>query len=154
MARAQPASTAQKKPTKTPTKTPTSPPDDAAREERDQTITRLLEQRRKDPRDAEAAATLARLYFEKRWWSPGLEQLRAAARLDPARKADPVLLGHAVSALGNDKARSDASKVLRELGPAAKEQVRQAARAHPSARVRKRAGDLLRTWTCRGFFCP
>ena len=107
-------------------------------------IPRLLQLRRAEPRNAQHAATLSRLYFEKGWWTDGFAAYRAASELDPKLRSDPALVKHLVSALRSDKIGSDVAAHLRRLGPAARPHLQAAARSHPSPRVRARAAELLR----------
>jgi hypothetical protein len=137
-----------------PAPAPTAPPESSESSgDREAEIARLVALRRSEPRDAAHAAALAGLYFDKRWWGPGIAAFRAAIKLDHARREDAALIAHTVSALGSDRAERDAETLLRELGAAAKAPVREAARTHPSPTVRKRAAALLRRWECRSFFC-
>jgi eukaryotic-like serine/threonine-protein kinase len=118
---------------------------------RDEAIARLRKLRRAEPRNADHAAALAALYFEKRWWSEGLSAFRAATQLDPKYKSDPVLIGHVISSLQSDRIVDRASTFLRELGPAAKPHLQDAAKNHPSPRVRARAAEILRASGRRPF---
>ena len=112
---------------------------------REQAIKRLLELRRSEPRNAEHPVELARLYFEKRWWSAGLDAARGALRKDPALRRDPLLIKQIIRALQSDKAGDEAADCLREMGPAARPLLRDAAANDPSPRVRARAADILRS---------
>jgi serine/threonine-protein kinase len=118
----------------------------AARGDRDQAIAMLTDLRKRFPRDPEYAVVLARLYFEKRWWTQGVAAFHAAIRLDPQRRGDPVLIGHVVASLQSERFAGDAEDFLRELGSVARDQVSEAARSHPSPRVRARARELLDRW--------
>ena len=109
-----------------------------------ETIPRLLQLRRAEPRNAQHAATLSRLYFEKGWWTDGFAAYRAASELDPKLRSDPALVKHLVSALRSDKIGSDVVAHLRRLGPAARPHLQAAARSHPSPRVRARAAEILK----------
>jgi serine/threonine-protein kinase len=116
-----------------------------AQDEREQAIKRLLELRRSEPRNAELTVALARLYFEKRWWSAGLEAARGGLRIDPALRRDPLLIKQIIRALQSDKAGDEAAVCLREMGSVARPFLRNAAANDPSPRVRARAADLLRS---------
>jgi serine/threonine-protein kinase len=110
---------------------------------RDEAIARLEGLRRAQPKNADAAAELARLKFEKRRWSEGIAAFRAAVKEDPARRQDPVLVGHVIRALGSDKAGDRADELLRELGPPARPFLREAAKRDPSPKVRDRCREIL-----------
>jgi hypothetical protein len=114
-------------------------------DEREQAIKRLLELRRSEPRNAEHPVALARLYFEKRWWSAGLDAARGGLRIDPALRRDPLLIKQIIRALQSDKAGDEAAVCLLEMGPAARPLLRDAAANDPSPRVRARAADILRS---------
>ncbi len=122
--------------------------------ERDRAAKMLVEFRQKSPREPEYPARLAHLYFEKHFWTAGIEAFRGAIRNDPNRRNDAALVGQAINALQSDRAHDETGRFLRELGPEAKARVKKAAKDHPSPTVRKRAGELTRRWNCRGIFCP
>ena len=94
---------------------------------------------------------LALLYFEQRWWSAGVDAFRSAIQIDPKRKGDPVLVGYVITALGSDKVASKAADFLQDGAPA-KPHLREAAKNHPSPRVRARAAELLRSFDRRPLF--
>jgi serine/threonine-protein kinase len=91
---------------------------------------------------ASAAAAQARDHFEARRWGPGMESFRTAVRLEPARKSDRTLLNPLIASLDTDT-KGERAAFLKELGPAARPALRQAARSHPNAKVRARAADLV-----------
>ena len=91
---------------------------------------------------ASVAATQAREHFEARRWSAGIDSFRMAARLEPERKSDPALLNPLIGSLDSDS-KGERAAFLRELGQAARPALRQAARSHPSPKVRARASELL-----------
>ncbi len=83
--------------------------------------------------NAGAAAAQAREHFEARRWGPGIESFRTAARLEPARKSDRTLLNPLIASLDTDS-KGERAAFLKELGPAARPALRDAARSHPNAR--------------------
>ena len=95
-----------------------------------------LKLRRSEPNNAETPVALARLYFEKRWWSAGLDAARDALRMDPALRRDPLFIKQIIRALQSDKAGDEAGYCLREMGPAARALLRNAAANDPNPRVR------------------
>ena len=123
-----------------------------ARGEHKQARARLRELRRQHPTDADYPAALSRLCFEQRRYDEGLAALRSATRIDPQRRADPVLIKQVIDSLQSDRFASTAEDYLREMGSVAKPHVKNAARSHPSRRVRERARDLLRDWGRRPLF--
>ena len=123
-----------------------------ARGDHKQARARLRELRRQHPTDADYPAALSRLCFEQRRYDEGLAALRSANRIDPQRRADPVLIKQVIDSLQSDRFASTAEDYLREMGSVAKPHVNEAARSHPSRRVRERARDLLRDWGRRPLF--
>jgi hypothetical protein len=106
--------------------------------------TRLRALRRSEPRNAGHAVALAHLYFERRRFPEAISESRAAINLDGKRKSDAAIIRGAIEALGNDASDDSAASLLRACGPAAKPALQQAAKAHPNAKVRARAADLLK----------
>jgi serine/threonine-protein kinase len=123
-----------------------------ARGDHKQARTRLQELRKQHPSDADYPVALSRLCFEQHRYDEGLAALRAAIRIDPQRRSDPVLIKEVIDSLQSDRFASTAEDYLRELGSVAKPHVKEAARSHPSRRVRERARDLLRDWGRRPLF--
>ena len=123
-----------------------------ARGDHKQARARLRELRRQHPTDADYPAALSRLCFEQRRYDEGLAALRSANRIDPQRRADPVLIKQVIDSLQSDRFASTAEDYLREMRSVAKPHVKEAARSHPSRRVRERARDLLRDWGRRPLF--
>jgi tetratricopeptide (TPR) repeat protein len=123
-----------------------------ARGEHRQARARLQELRKQHPSDADYPVALSRLCFERRRYDEGLAALRAAIRIDPQRRSDPVLIKEVIDSLQSDRFASTAEDYLRELGSVAKPHVKEAARSHPSRRVRERARDLLRDWGRKPLF--
>ena len=92
--------------------------------------------------NAGAAAAQAREHFEARRWGPGIDSFRTAVRLEPGRKSDRALLNPLIASLDTDS-KGERAAFLKELGPAARPALRDAARSHPNAKVRARAADLV-----------
>jgi serine/threonine-protein kinase len=116
------------------------------RGDREQALRLLADLRRDRPDDAELAALQARAFFEKLWWSEGLAAYRVACRSDPARAADPVLVGHVISSLQSPRFHTRAEAFLREIGDPARSLLEKAARDHESPSVRARSASLLQSW--------
>jgi tetratricopeptide (TPR) repeat protein len=123
-----------------------------ARGDRKQALARLRELRKENPADADYPAAQARLLFELRRYEEGVAAFRSAIRRDPQRRGDPVLIRHVIDSMQNDGFAPAAQDFLRELGTPARDEVKEAARNHPSARVRERARELLRDWGRRPLF--
>ncbi|HXU81023.1 MAG TPA: protein kinase [Polyangia bacterium] len=117
-----------------------------ARGDRKQALARLRELRKENPADADYPVAQARLLFELRRYEEGLAAFRSAIRRDPQRRADPVLIRHVIDSMQNDGFAPAAQDFLRELGKPARDEVKEAARNHASARVRERSRELLRDW--------
>ena len=139
-----PAATSAKPAAMPPVARSASPGKPAIAGERQDATERLLALRRAEPRNAKHAAALARLYFEKGWWSDGFAHYRAAVDIDPKLKSDPVLLEHLITALGSDKVGDKVAAHLQKLGPSARPSLKAAASSHPDKRVRTRAAEILR----------
>jgi hypothetical protein len=83
----------------------------------------------------------AREHFQARRWGPGIESFRAAIKLEPARKSDRSLLNPLIASVDSDS-KGERAAFLKELGPAARPALRDAARSHPNPKVRARAAEL------------
>ncbi len=115
--------------------------------QRDRAIALLIRLRASHPNDSAVTAALSRLYFEKLWWSDGVEAFRGTIAADPARRSDGVLIRHVIRSLMSDRFHAQAIHFLaRDLGEPAKPYVEEAARSHDSPSVRSRAAYLLATW--------
>ena len=127
-------------------------PAPAPKLDRKQTLARLLEQRKAQPRNPDHAVALARFYFDERRYADGVAAFRAAIRLDASRRNDPVLIRHVVDSLASDNFARNAEDFLRELGRSARPHVQEAAKSHKSPRVRERSRELLKHWEKRPWF--
>jgi hypothetical protein len=111
----------------------------------DEAIAGLLALRRERPRQAYLWYLLGSLYFDKHYWSDGLETYRAAIHLSGGYRKRAVLIRNAIRALGSDKTHVRAAALLRqEIGAAATPYLKQAARADADPKVRARAQRLLK----------
>jgi hypothetical protein len=109
-------------------------------------IAGLLALRRESPRQAYLWYLLGSLYFDKHYWSDGLETYRAAIHLSGAYRTRAVLIRNAIRALGSDKTHARAAALLRhDIGAAGIPYLKQAARADGDPKVRARAERLLRS---------
>ena len=111
---------------------------------REQAITVLQEMRRNDPRSAYANFLLAVVYFEKLWWSVGLQHAQAAIQAEPAYRRSPKLAKLLVYSLMSDSFWEKAAAFLtREMAGVAPPYLEEAAQHAESPRVRARAAQIL-----------
>jgi tetratricopeptide (TPR) repeat protein len=111
---------------------------------REQAITVLQEMRRSDPRSAYANFLLAVVYFEKLWWSVGLQHAQAAIQAEPAYRRSPKLAKLLVYSLMSDSFWEKAAAFLtRDMAEVAPPYLEEAAQHAESARVRARAAQIL-----------
>ena len=111
---------------------------------REQAITVLQEIRRSDPRSAYANYLLAIVYFEKLWWSIGLQHAQAAIQAEPAYRRSSKLAKLLVYSLMSDSFWEKAAAFLtREMAEVAPLYLEEAAQHAESARVRARAAQIL-----------
>ena len=104
-------------------------------------LERLKEQ---NPRSAYMPYLLGNLYFERMWWTDGLESYHDAIRLNRAYRSRAILIRNAIRALSSAKTVGHARGLLvRDVGAAAAPYLRAAARTDPSAVVRARSAALL-----------
>jgi serine/threonine-protein kinase len=112
---------------------------------RDEAISGLERLRRATPRNAFFAYYLGNLYFQRKWWTDGLESYEAAIVLNRAYRTRAPLIKNAISALSSGKTVARAQKVLlRDVGAPAAPYLKAAAKGDPSSAVRARAAALLR----------
>jgi eukaryotic-like serine/threonine-protein kinase len=111
---------------------------------RDQAITVLQEIRRNYPGSAYASFLLAVAYFEKLWWSVGLQHAEAAIQADPAYRRSPKLAKLLVYSLMSDSFwRKGGAFLEQEMADIAASYLEEAARSHRSPAVRARAAQIL-----------
>jgi hypothetical protein len=107
-------------------------------------IAALSRMRAERPRDARVPYLLGNLYFERRYWTDGLERYRDAIRLNRAYRGRATLIRNAIRALSSDRTARNARAFLqRDVGAAAVPHLRVAAKADPSRLVRERSAALL-----------
>jgi serine/threonine-protein kinase len=111
----------------------------------EQAIAALEQLRTRMPRSAYIPYLLGNLYFEKRWWSAGMEQYQAAIRRNRVYRAKPILIQNVIRALGSPKTRVRATAlILRQIGKPALPHLRRAARLDPHPEVRRQAANLVK----------
>jgi hypothetical protein len=110
----------------------------------DQAITVLQEIRRSYPRSAYANFLLAVAYFEKLWWSVGLQHAQAAIQADPAYRRSPKLAKLLIHSLMSDSVWERSAAFLeQEMAGISPRYLEEAAQFDKSARVRFRAAQIL-----------
>ncbi len=115
--------------------------------EREAAISSVHAMWRRTPKDARLPYLLGNLYFDKRWWTIGMQYYHAAIARSPAYKNNPTLIRNVISAIGLPKTRGKATFLLtKTIGAGAKGYVRTASRTHADPSVRKAAQDLLKRW--------
>jgi eukaryotic-like serine/threonine-protein kinase len=96
-------------------------------------------------RDARYPYLLGNLYFDKHWWTVGMEHYTAAIARLGAYKGNPTLIRNVISAIGDRRTRGKAVYLLTKvIGQGSKGYLRTAARNHPDLSVRKAAQALLK----------
>ena len=115
--------------------------------ERELAISSLHAMWKKTPKDARMPYILGNLYFDKRWWTIGMQYYNAAIARVPAYKGNQTLIRNVISAIGNSKTRGKATYLLTKvIGAGAKGLVRAASKNHADPAVRKAAQSLLKRW--------
>ncbi|WP_428265514.1 protein kinase domain-containing protein [Haliangium sp.] len=108
---------------------------------RDEAIRGILKLRRsKFPKSAYLAYLLGNLYFEKVYWSDGLDAYTEAIQLDRSYRNRVTLQRNAIRALGNNGSRPKAYRLfMKHIKGAGLKQLRLAARNDKNPEVRRRA---------------
>ena len=113
---------------------------------KNEAVSALQQLRRLAPKSAYVPYLLGNLYFERRWYTQGLEAYRAAIANNKTYRARGTLNRNAIRALGADKTRFKATSLIRSvLGRAALPFLRSAAKSDPSSVVRQRAAALAKS---------
>ncbi|MEZ4364606.1 MAG: serine/threonine-protein kinase [Kofleriaceae bacterium] len=147
---------AEERPSPAPPPPPRSPPAQLAKSlpeaitlikkgKRELAITSLHALWKRSPKDGRYPYLLGNLYFDKRWWTVGMQHYTAAiSRLSTYRK-NPTLIRNVISAIGNTKTRGKATYLLTKvIGATSKPYLRTASRTHSDLSVRKAAQSLLK----------
>jgi serine/threonine-protein kinase len=115
----------------------------AGREEEAIAALRLV--RATSKKSAYAPYLLGNLYFEKRWWTVGMEHYAEAIAKNRSYRRKAVLNRNLIRALGDRRTARDASAlILRSIGRIALPFLDSAAKRDPSKTVRQRAAELSR----------
>jgi eukaryotic-like serine/threonine-protein kinase len=115
--------------------------------QREVAISSLQAMWKKAPKDGRLPYLLGNVYFDKRWWSAGMQHYHAAIARSPSYKSNPTLIRNVISAIGDARTRGKAIYLLTKvIGSGAKGLVRTASRTHADASVRKTALALLKRW--------
>ncbi|RMH43524.1 MAG: serine/threonine protein kinase [Deltaproteobacteria bacterium] len=117
---------------------------------RDEAIAGLRALHRRHPRSAYIPYLLGNAYFDKRWWTVGMQHYRRAIAADRSYRRRATLIRNAIRALGSEKTKSRAIRLLlRDVGRAALPHLRRAARADKNPNVRRRAAWLIDRLTAK-----
>ncbi|HYU14908.1 MAG TPA: protein kinase [Candidatus Acidoferrum sp.] len=104
---------------------------------REDAIRALLALRRTAPKSAYAPYLLGHLYFEKGWWTVGMEFYDTAIHLNDLYAGKRILNENVIRALGNKKTRTKAARmVVNSIGRAALPFLARAAKSDPDVEVR------------------
>ena len=115
---------------------------------REQAIRALLMLKRKMPRSAYVPYLLGNLYFEKRWWTVGMDYYRAAIRNNHLYRGKRILNHNVIRALGDGRTRRTAVRLfLNVTKRASLPYLRHAAKHDPNRKVRAQAAWLSRRLT-------
>jgi hypothetical protein len=115
--------------------------------ERELAISSVHAMWKRTPKDARLPYLLGNLYFDKRWWTIGMQYYNAAIARSPAYKGNQTLIRNVISAIGNPKTRGKATYLLTKvIGSGAKGLVRAASKNHADLAVRKAAQSLIKRW--------
>ena len=110
----------------------------------DQAITVVQDIRRNYPRSAYANFLLAVCYFDKLWWSVGLQHAQAAIQADPAYRRSSRLAKLLVHSLVSDSFWDKGAIFIEQQMPEATiPYLEEAAQSDRSPRVRARAAQIL-----------
>ena len=108
-------------------------------------IVGLQRLRRQNPKSAYIPYLLGNLYFERLWFTQGLEAYGGAVANDHSYRGRATLSRNAIRALGAGKTHAKAYALLKNVvGRSALPYLRRAAAADPSGDVRARAAALVR----------
>jgi serine/threonine-protein kinase len=111
---------------------------------RDEAIQALLAMRKKSPKSAYVPYLLGHLYFEKGWWTVGMDQYDAAIANNELYRAKQVLNQNLIRALGKRGTRKKAARMfVNTIGRPALPFLRKAAKSDPNTEVRGWSGWLV-----------
>ena len=115
---------------------------------REAAISALLKLRKKTPKSAYIPYLLGNLYFEKRWWTVGMDHYRAAIRNNRLYRGKRILNQNVIRALGSARTRRKAwSLFVGAIGTSALPHLRKAARTDKNPEVRRQAAALVKRLT-------
>jgi serine/threonine-protein kinase len=105
----------------------------------------LVALKKKYPKNAYYPYLLGNLYFDKMWWTDGMEQYQIAIRNNRGYRWRAVLIKNVIHALGTNKTRSKAATLLRyTIGSAGLPYLRSAAKHDPNKNIRERSAWLVK----------
>ena len=117
----------------------------------EEAIQGILKLRRTDfPNSGYLAMLLGDLYFDKVYWSDGLDAYQDALRLNRSYRTKAQINENAIRALSHDQARIKANRLfIRQIGRSGLPYLRKAAKADKNIKVRRRASWLIKQITKR-----
>ncbi len=116
----------------------------------DQALAGLLRLRRQQPKSGYVHYLIGNIYFQRKWWTNGIDSYRTALRLKPGYRRYRNINMNAIRALASERTRRNATfLILRSIGKAAVPFLRKAARADKNPKVRKRAAFLAKKLASR-----
>ncbi len=111
---------------------------------REEAIHALVGLRRSTPKSAYVPYLLGNLYFEKGWWTLGMDYYDAAIRTNGQYGAKQILNQNLIRALGSKKTRKKAARMfVNTVGTGALPHLRKAARSDRDPQVRDWSGWLV-----------
>jgi serine/threonine-protein kinase len=111
---------------------------------REEAISALNALRKRSPRSAYVPYLLGHLYFEKGWWTLGMDNYEAAIANNELYRGKRVLNQNVIRALGNRKTRSRAARLfVNTIGTTSLPYLRAAARSDKDPDVRGWTGWLV-----------
>jgi serine/threonine-protein kinase len=113
--------------------------------ERERAIAALRKLEREHPKSAYIPYLLGHLYFEKKWWSMGIQEYKVAIRNNRDYRKRSILNKNVIRALGSEKTKSKAiSLYLNSIGRSGLKYLRRAAKSDKNKKVRSRANWLIK----------
>jgi serine/threonine-protein kinase len=110
---------------------------------REEAIAELERLRKSDPKSAYTPYLLGGLYFEKFWWSVGIEQYTVAIQNNHTYRHREVLIRNVIRAMSSNKTAKKAANLLHAIGGPAVPYLQAAQKSDPNKDVRLRAGQVL-----------
>jgi eukaryotic-like serine/threonine-protein kinase len=108
-------------------------------------IAALEKLQRANPKSAYIPYLLGNLYFERMWWTDGMQRYRAAIANNREYRKRAVLIKNTIRALGSAKTSGKAWSLLQSvIGAPALPYLRSAAKSDGNPKVRSKATTLVK----------